>query len=173
MIILEHNQLSHGHDTDTGHRNIRQPERRRRQDDALRDIRQLPGDKGKARARNRLRHPAVRGQVPQGRHPQIWRGTHPIRCAGIRCGRQASHDRPDGKAAQRAGHGRGTHGFSRQPKGGRTDSHVRQLGHHHRAVPLRPGDGSLHRQFPHVHRPSAQGRRRTDEGEVLHRSQPE
>ena len=26
MIILEHNQLSHGHDTDTGHRNIRQPE---------------------------------------------------------------------------------------------------------------------------------------------------
>jgi chromosome partitioning protein len=43
---------------------------------------------------------------------------------------------------------------------------------HRRAVPLRPGDRPLHRELPHVHRPPAQGRGRTDESPALHRPQP-
>ena len=111
-------------------------------------------------------------QVPQGGHPQIRRGAYALRCAVIRGQRQEGHDRPDGKAAQRPQHRRGAHGFPRKLESERSDPHVRQFGHHHRTVPLRSGDSALHSQFPHVHRPPAQSRRRTDEGEALHRPQP-
>lgn len=59
-----------------------------------------------------------------------------------------------------------------QPESRRTGSDVRQFGHHRCAVPLRFGDSALYRQLPHVHRPPAQSRGRTDESPALHHPQP-
>lgn len=159
-------------DTDTRHRDIRQPERGSRQDDPLRHLRQLPCDERRACRGHRLRFPAFHPEVPQGRHQEIRRGSRTLRRAGLRGQRQAGHDRAHGEAAQRPQHRRGTHGLARQPEGGGADTHVRQLGHHRRAVPLRPGDRPLHRELPPIHRPPAQGRGRTDESPALHRPQP-
>ena len=65
-------------DTDTRHRDIRQPKRGSRQDDPLRHLRQLPRDEGRACRGRRLRFPALHPEVPQGRHQEIRRRFRPL-----------------------------------------------------------------------------------------------
>ena len=159
-------------DTYTGHSDIRQPEGRHGQDDALRHLRQLPRDEGSPHRRGGLRLPALHRQVPERRHQEVRGGTRPLRRGGMRHRRQGCGERRHGETSQRPEHRHRAHRHARKPESRRTRPPVRQLGRHRRAVPLRLSDRILDRRVPAVPGKAAQGSSGADGREAVHHPQP-